>query len=153
MRHALVSIWRQRIPGSRFLDLFAGSGSVGFEAWGTGASRVCFVEEAPRALAILRRNRQAIAPDCEIVRGRLPEVLARRLAGEFDLIFADPPYAFERYPELVEAGAGRLDREGELAVEHSARLPMPEDLGRWRRRDCRCYGESCLSFYRFADRG
>jgi 16S rRNA (guanine966-N2)-methyltransferase len=149
----LLSIWRGRIPGSRFLDLYAGSGAVGFEAWGAGASRVCLVEQAPRVLAVLARNRRAVAPACEIVRGRLPEALGGRPAGDFDLIFADPPYAYERYPELVEAAARRLAPGGELAVEHSARAALPEAAGEWRRRDRRCYGESWLSFYGAADRG
>lgn len=153
VRHALLSIWRRRMPGSRFLDLFAGSGAVGFEAWGAGASRVCFVELAPRALAVLSRNRLAVAPPCEIVRGRLPEALAERPEGEFDLIFADPPYSFERYAELVEAAIRRLGPGGEVAVEHSSRAAMPEGLGEGRLRDRRRYGESCLSFYGVENRG
>lgn len=153
VRHALLSIWRERLPGSRFLDLFAGSGAVGFEAWGAGAARICFVEQAGRALAALRKNALAIAPACEIVRGRLPGALATAVTGEFDLIFADPPYVFARYSELVEAATGRLAPGGELALEHSSRRPAPEEPGAWRRRDRRCYGESCLSFYRLPDRG
>lgn len=153
VRHALLSIWRERIPGSRFLDLFAGSGAVGFEAWGAGASRICFVEQAPRALAVLERNRLAIAPACEIVRGRLPEALDGRLTGDFDLVFADPPYGFGRYPELIEAGTRRLGPDGELVVEHSARVSLPDELGEWRRLDSRRYGETGLSFYGLAVRG
>lgn len=161
VREALFSIWRDQVPGCHFLDLFAGSGAVGLEAWSLGAARVCFVEQAPRVLAALRKNLGTVtqmaaplmaAPQAEVVRGRLPEVLSRRLKGCFDLLFADPPYAYERYADLIEAAGHRAGPRAELAVEHSVRLDMADEVAGWCRSDQRRYGESCISFYRSADR-
>lgn len=151
VREALASIWRDRLPGLRFLDLFAGSGAVGLEAWSLGAAHVAFVENAPRVLAVLRRNVAALAPAAEVVRGRLPEALARRPDDVFDLVFADPPYAFTGYAPLLAAAARRTRPGGEIAVEHSARLELAAEVAGWRRRDRRRYGESCVSFYDLAE--
>ena len=142
------------MPGCSFLDLFAGSGAVGLTAAGLGARHVCFVEQAPRALAALAANCRALGVDAEIVRGRLPKVLetGKKPAGRFDLLFADPPYAFAAYEPLIAAATARARPDAELAVEHSVRVATADEVGGWRCRDRRRYGESCLSFYRAVDR-
>lgn len=152
VREALISIWRPRLPGCRFLDLFAGSGAVGLEAWSLGVAHVAFVEHAPRALAALRRNLAALEVAAEVVRGRLPEVLGERPEGSFDLVFADPPYSFDDYSRLIAAAAARTRPGGEIAVEHSTRIELADDVAPWRCHDRRRYGESCVSFYRLAER-
>ncbi len=151
MREALFSIWQPRIESCRFLDLFAGSGTVGIEAISRGARRVVFVEGSPRVLETLRRNAGELAPEiAQVRRARLPAGLDR-LAGErFDLIFADPPYAFSDHGALLERMRGRLAGGGEMAIEHSARLDL-DPLEPWLRRDRRRYGDSCLSFFRLED--
>lgn len=151
LREALLSIWRELLPGCRFLDLFAGSGAVGLEAWSLGAARVAFVEKSGRAVATLRENCR-LAPGAEIVRGSVPQVLARRPEGSFDLVFADPPYAFERYEELIAAVSARAGPDTELALEHSVRRTPAEHVAPWRCRERRRYGESSISFYRKVDR-
>ncbi|MFW6175907.1 MAG: RsmD family RNA methyltransferase, partial [Acidobacteriota bacterium] len=76
--------------------------------------------------------------------------LAASEAGAFDLVFADPPYRFAAYRELLERAAPLLAEHGEMAVEHSARVPVPEEARGLIRVDQRRYGESALSFYRRA---
>jgi 16S rRNA (guanine(966)-N(2))-methyltransferase RsmD len=56
VRQALFSSFATLVPGSRFLDLFAGSGAVGLEAWSRGAAYVCWVESDPRAFRVLKEN-------------------------------------------------------------------------------------------------
>ena len=153
VREALFAIWQERIPDSAFLDLFAGSGAVGLEALSRGAARACFVESHPRALAALRRNWEKTRGDLtpgsvEILRGSLPEALGRLREERFDLIFADPPYSFSEYETLLHAAVGRVRPDGEIAVEHSARVEMTEQIAGWRRRARHRYGETRLSFYR-----
>ncbi|MCP4659151.1 MAG: 16S rRNA (guanine(966)-N(2))-methyltransferase RsmD [bacterium] len=155
VREALFAIWQERVPGSTFLDLFAGSGAVGLEALSRGAARACFVESRPRALAALRRNweknRELLAPArVEILRGVLPQALGRLRDQRFDLIFADPPYDFSDYPSLLRAAVGRVRPEGELAVEHSARVEVAVQVAGWQRRAQHRYGDTRLSLYRFA---
>jgi 16S rRNA (guanine(966)-N(2))-methyltransferase RsmD len=154
VRESLFSIWQERVPGARFLDLFAGSGAVGLEANSRGAAFVCFVEADPRVLRDLERNAAELPKgDWRRWRGRLPAALGQlEAAGEpvFDLAFADPPYAFDEYQRLIESAAALLSASGELAVEHSARVSLPEATGELRLADLRRYGETAIAFYRRA---
>ncbi len=155
VREALFAIWQERVPDSDFLDLFAGSGAVGLEALSRGAARACFVESQSRALAALRRNweknREILAPArVEILRGSLPRAFGRLGDQRFDLIFADPPYDFSDYPSLLRAAMGCMRPQGEMAVEHSARVEVAAQVAGWQRRAQHRYGETRLSFYRLA---
>jgi 16S rRNA (guanine(966)-N(2))-methyltransferase RsmD len=147
LREALFSIWQESVRDAQFLDLFAGSGAVGLEALSRGAREAVFVEASNRSLAALRQNISALMPgSCRVLRRRLPVAVAE-LAG-FDLIFADPPYAFSDFEALLSSAQSWLNPGGELVLEHSSRNQPGECVGSWRRNDLRTYGESCLSFYR-----
>lgn len=155
VREALFSIWREPlVEGARVLDLFAGSGVVGLEAAGRGGLRVVCVEGDRRAVSALQGNRDRLGEALvEIRRLELPgglRVLTASDAGTFDLVFADPPYRFAAYSELLEGAAPLLAEHGELAVEHSARVRLPQEAGGLIRVEERRYGESVLAFYRRA---
>ncbi|MEM7584922.1 MAG: 16S rRNA (guanine(966)-N(2))-methyltransferase RsmD [Acidobacteriota bacterium] len=153
LREALFSIWQDRVLDCRFLDLFAGSGAVGLEAASRGAREIVFAEQSSRVLATLRRNVDASTEArLEVWRRRLPEELARTHPERegiepFELIFADPPYEFDRYPQLLQAAEPWLAGGGELAIEHSRRVQMPAECASLSRIDQRCYGDACFSFY------
>lgn len=101
MRQAVFSSLAARVPGARFLDLFAGSGSYGLEALSRGAGEGVFVEKNSKAVACLRQNLAAVcksvgcgASDFEI---RQADALTMPLdgtgpGGAPDLVFIDPPY-------------------------------------------------------------
>jgi 16S rRNA (guanine966-N2)-methyltransferase len=155
VREALFSIWGERIENARLLDLFAGSGVVALEALGRGAVSVLAVDGDPRAVRTLEKNVEAVgARGIEVRRLPLPEGLARLAAegaGPFDLVFADPPYAFADYGALLAGVAPLLaadPADSEVVVEHSSRRELPLEVGRLVRADVRRYGESSLSFYR-----
>jgi len=156
VREALFSIWGERIGGARFLDLFAGSGVVSLEAAGRGARSVLAVDGEARAVRTLTENARGAGADLfaqriEVRRLSLPAGLARLTAepaGLFDLVFADPPYAFGDYAVLLAAVAPLLVPGAEIAVEHSSRRELPAAAGPLARSDLRRYGESSLSFYR-----
>lgn len=156
VREALFSIWQEPLAsGARLLDLFAGSGVIGLEAAGRGALRVVCVERNRRSLSMLQSNRDRLGEALvEIRRLELPAGLADLRAqhegddGPFDLVFADPPYRFSGYAELLAGIEPLLAAHGEVAVEHSARTPPPAEPGGLIRVDQRRYGESALSFYR-----
>jgi 16S rRNA (guanine966-N2)-methyltransferase len=152
VREALFSIWSDRIDGARLLDLFAGSGVVGLEAAGRGALHVLAVEEDPRAVKTLAANAARLGERLiEIRRLSLPAGLARLAvegAGPFDLVYADPPYSFSLYEDLLAGVEPLLAADGELAVEHSSRHALPLEAAGLVRVDTRRYGESALSFFR-----
>jgi 16S rRNA (guanine966-N2)-methyltransferase len=95
VREALCSALAGRIPGARFLDLFAGCGTVGLEAWSRGASAVWWVEQHPAVARVLAENLRAMAVPAA---GRVVNMDALAFLRRhpepvgFDIIFADPPY-------------------------------------------------------------
>ncbi|MFL6192686.1 MAG: 16S rRNA (guanine(966)-N(2))-methyltransferase RsmD [Thermoanaerobaculia bacterium] len=150
VREALFSIWSDRIQGARVLDLFAGSGVVGLEALGRGALSAVAVDQSLRAVETLEANAGKLGERLlDIRRLTLPGGIPRLAEqGPFDLVYADPPYNFPMYPEILEAVAPLLAEDGEVAVEHASRRELPIEVGSLTRTDVRKYGESAISFYR-----
>ncbi len=151
VREALFDVLGPRIEGARVLDLFAGSGAVGLEALSRGAAEVFLVEADPRVVRVLRRTAAAFAPGCaRVVRLHLPGQLGRLATiapRGFDLVFADPPYRFDRHVELLTDATSLLTGHGVFVLEHAAADEVPAAVGELARTDVRRYGESCLSFY------
>ena len=95
VREALFSAiesWCGSLQGLRFLDLYAGSGAVGLEAWSRGAGVVTLVEQDRRTAALITSNARPRLPQGQ--RGRRPgaATLARPPAAPYDVVFLDPPY-------------------------------------------------------------
>lgn len=151
VREALFSIWLERLTGARVLDLFAGAGVIAFEALSRGAREVVCVDRSPVGLGIIAAN--AVTLDqagLSTVRMELPQDLSaqdRRLDGNFELIFADPPYDFDDYDALLQVAEEKLLPDGRLAVEHSSRVTLPPEAGGLVRIRSNVYGESALSVY------
>jgi 16S rRNA (guanine966-N2)-methyltransferase len=117
VRETLFNWLGQRLDGAHCLDLYAGSGALGFEAASRGAARVVMVERDRAALAALRRSREALgAAAAEIVAGDADEYLAR--AGErFDVVFLDPPFRQNAGAALLERLAPRLQPGARVYLE------------------------------------
>lgn len=151
VREALFSMWREDLEGARVLDLFAGSGVVGLEAIGRGALSALAVDEDRRAVEVLEANAGLLKEGIGIRRLSLPAGLSRMAeegAGPFDLVFADPPYVFNAYEELLTGVAPLLAAEAQVCIEHSSRRELPVQVGSLVKVETRRYGESSLSFYR-----
>ena len=91
VRETLFNWLGQHLDGLACLDLFAGSGILGFEAASRGAAAVTLLEIDPRAHAALHRNARTLAAPVEIIRGDALEFLASA-SRQFDVVFVDPPY-------------------------------------------------------------
>lgn len=120
MRQAVFSSLATRLAGARFLDLFAGSGAYGLEAFSRGAAGGVFVEKNARTTACLRQNIAAVERSMKVPGGELRVTNADALTAPWteaappDLVFVDPPYEiiaavaprlFARLTELLEAHA------------------------------------------------
>jgi 16S rRNA (guanine966-N2)-methyltransferase len=96
VREALFSSiesWCGSLSGLRFLDLYAGSGAVGLEAWSRGAGVVTLVEQDRRATALIRKNATAIGfRGADLVTANVDTTLHRSPAAPYDVAFLDPPY-------------------------------------------------------------
>lgn len=107
------------------LDLFAGSGALGIEALSRGARGVTFVDDDRRSVAAVGSNLSALDMQdrAVVVRGEVfATVGSDRARGPFDLVLADPPYAFDRWPELVGAVADVIAPGGLLVAESDREL-------------------------------
>jgi 16S rRNA (guanine(966)-N(2))-methyltransferase RsmD len=156
VREALYDILGAGIPGSRVLDLFAGTGAVGLEALSRGAAECLFIESAPDAAALIRANLKTCRFEerGEVSCGSLPDAL-EGLDGRrnFDFIFLDPPYEGSLGLQVLERlGAGRLlVAGGRVAFEHRKSVLVPAAFARLRHQRTVRYGDSEISFFAVAD--
>jgi 16S rRNA (guanine966-N2)-methyltransferase len=143
VREAWMSILQLDIPGSRVLDLFAGSGALGLETLSRGAASADFVESDPRTIRVLKQNLELLgAGDSAVVhRGDAVKFAERLAEGEYDIAVADPPYAGGFAMKLAEVWLARPFARI-LSVEHDAREKLPGAA------DTRRYGSSAITFYR-----
>lgn len=133
VREALFSAIEARVGslhGLRFLDLYAGSGAIGLEAWSRGAEAVTLVESDRRTADLIRGNARSIGcAVAEVVARPVAAVLAEPARAPFDLVFTDPPYPLDEV--TVEGDLALLAAQGWLAegalvvVERSRRSPEP----------------------------
>lgn len=130
VRETLFNWLGQELDGWHCLDLFAGSGALGFEAASRGAARVVMIEQAPKVLAALRENAEMLQNprEIEIIRADAIQYLASPKA-KFDLIFLDPPYKKGWIPRLEPLLSGALNEDGAIYVEAEHQI---ESLGDWR---------------------
>ena len=156
VREALFSILGD-VAGCKVLDLYAGTGALGFEALSRGAVHVTFVERAAPALRALRQNLATlgIQDDIEILTIPVERALTRLPwpPEAFDLVLIDPPYAEVRAPGLHRLSkafnqglAPSVKAEGRVVLEHASADDGPEIAG-ITRRETRVYGDTALSFY------
>ncbi len=156
VREAVFSILSDRIAEARIIDMFAGSGSYGLEALSRGAASATFVESERAASEVIRQNlAKARLAGGQVVCQRVEAYLRSSGAGEFDLIFADPPYKKSDQDRDWDAEllghrglAARLAPGGLFVLESFARRAIPEEDGiGWRLADQRRYGDSVLRFF------
>ena len=140
VREAWFNILQGSIQGARVLDLFAGSGALGLEALSRDAASADFVESHHASLACLRANIDTLGVgDRTVVHHTDALRFAGRLQpGQYDVAFADPPYAAdapERLVALFRAAAfARI-----LSIEHAADRVVLGD-------DTRRYGDTAVTF-------
>ena len=110
------------IEGFKVLDLFAGTGSLGIEALSRGAERATFVEQSREALNLIRKNVEKLGEgDRAILRMRDSlKFLAESETERWDLIFADPPYSYDKTAELTSAALMAIDDGGYFVLETPA---------------------------------
>lgn len=149
-RQAFFNIVGARVHEARFLDLFAGSGIFSFEAFSRGAKECVAVDSSRAHTAAIDRAARELGAAVRTVTADVPAGI-KRLRGEvFDVIYADPPYAYERYDDVLMA----IDRELALAanalvaVEHRKRTePFQQSPTRLRFERRAEYGEVWISFF------
>ncbi len=152
-RESLFNILGAAVMGSRFLDLFAGAGAVGFEAYSRGAKRVVMVDN--KQIDLIARNcaKLRIKTDDRFhaIRGdalvSMNALISR--SEKFDYVFADPPWG-EGYENIILEGALLLlDDNGTLILEEDSKMDAPKQNsdGSLVLTKSRRYGSATLNFY------
>ncbi len=136
VREALFNIWQGSLSGCRWLDICAGSGSMGAEALCRGAAEVVGIEQSAAACRIVTENWQKVAKpgqSFEIIRGdairQVRQINQQVQAGTrqpFDRVYFDPPYAGKLYDPVLAQIANCLSERAEVAVEYSEKLWTPQ---------------------------
>jgi len=159
VRESLFDTLQFAIVDAPFVEVFAGSGSVGLEALSRGAGFGYFIEKNREVYVILERNIRAIAPErAEAIRGdsftELSRVLSRLEAkGEAAYFYVDPPFSiregmediYERTLDLIASIDPVLCRQ--VIVEHMSSVVMPETIGQLVRHKSRRFGKTTLSYF------
>lgn len=155
VREAIFNIWQGEIAGCCWLDLCAGTGSMGAEALCRDAKKVVGIEKYGKACQIIRENWQAIAkPEqtFQIIKGDVLTKIKHLAEQQFDRIYFDPPYDSYLYLPVLKAisSLNLLAPTGEIAVEH--------DLQQWEAKEIpgltlyrtKTYGKTAITFYSMA---
>jgi 16S rRNA (guanine966-N2)-methyltransferase len=158
LRETLFNVLGPAIVGSRFVDVFAGTGAVGIEALSRSAAEVIFIENHSPAARLIRSNLDSL----EITSGatilavdalRGLEMLASRQTSStppVDYVFLDPPYAASvDYARTLEflGSATFLAPDAFIIFEHHHKFQLPEQFGGLRRTRVLKQGDATLTFF------
>mgnify|MGYP003792414997 CR=1 FL=1 len=144
------------LEDKKFLDIFAGSGSVGLEAASREAREVCFIEKSKELAAVIKKNIPQCCGDenfcimASDIENALRNLFKRNI--RFDIIFADPPYnrgltqmtieLLEKYPVM--------DEEGVIVIQHSVKERFADgEANHIVMTKQRTYGENVLTFFKW----
>ncbi len=146
LRETLFNVLAMELPGTVFLDAYAGTGAVGIEALSRGAARAIFIEKNREAVLVIKSNLAALGltPRSRVIAGS-----AKIHVGSLDagIVFVDPPYDRpEEYNTVLEILSAKRPRV--VIAQHDRRLALNEEYGPLKRaREIR-QGDNLLSFYR-----
>jgi 16S rRNA (guanine966-N2)-methyltransferase len=149
VRDWLGNVLRERLPGARVLDLYAGCGGLGLLALSMGAAHATFIDKAPGALRLIEANLRLLGEEGAgtALRQDVETWLRRGPGAHWDLVFADPPYDDTDFVRLMSAlaRADILRQGGLLIVEHPSSLkPAAQGLILTR---TKAFGRSTLSLF------
>lgn len=125
VRETLFNWLRDDLNGAHCLDLFAGSGALGFEALSRGASSVTFVEKVPRIMHYLKKNAEDLKlTDAKYMQADTLVFLKKSPPTPFDIVFIDPPYAENLVLPCLELLIAHhfLSAQAKIYFEHKQRL-------------------------------
>ena len=153
VKEALFSILGDTIVDSTFLDCFCGTGNIGIEAVSRGAARAFFIERNPRVVEILKRNVKNLGLGDRVSVMTLDALKGIKAIGKLgvsaDIIFLDPPYAYNRTGEIIFSllEHGVIAPAGVLIWQHSTKTVPGHSYGDLKPDSTRIYGDTGITFF------
>lgn len=131
VRTAIGNALQDELRGASVLDLFAGSGALGFESLSRGAKHCVFVDASKEAIDVLKKNQSVLKEsNCEIVFADYKEAL-KRFKTKFDIVYLDPPYkmkgVYSEVPKLL-LELDLLTDNAAVVLEYEGDIEAPVDL-------------------------
>ncbi len=156
VREALFNILRDKISGASFLDLYAGTGAIGFDALSRGASEVVFLEENKSYTKKIKQlaEKYGFTEKINIVTKKVLPFIRGAEANQslFDIIFLDPPYHTDEIIYALSAigKSNILKQKGIVIAEHFKKRQLPERFDKLQKIKDYKYGDTVLSFYKIS---
>lgn len=153
VKESLFNMLGVRLIDCSFLDLFAGTGGIGIEAFSRGATEVVFIDESSNSIKVLKGNLEKlkILDSVKVYNTDYINAISHLAADSksFDIIFIDPPYmkGFEKNALIHISEKKLLKEDGIIVVEHDLKDSMPEQTGSLNLHRQKKYGNTMLSFY------
>lgn len=152
IRETLFNWLQPNLPGALCLDMYAGSGALGFEALSRGAMQVDMIEKSALAAADLQRNAEQLKASRAVVR-HADVTRCEWPARQYDIVFIDPPFAGLLHDQsivLLQRHA-LLHADSLVYLEWPARQAPPELPSAWRMERRQSAGEVCFALCRTTD--
>lgn len=154
VKETLFNILSSRLDFEGFvvLDLFAGTGSLGFEALSRGAKKVIFVDNSRKALQIIKENAERLScVDKILIVNDDALSFIEHSKEKFDLVFADPPYMYPQLDMLVNKIWEKklLNEIGFFSLEHDSRVIFTPEISPFEIEARREFGKTAITVFKY----
>ena len=156
VKESVFSILNDTVINVRFLDLCAGTGSIGIEAISRGATHVTFLEQNAKCAKLIEQNLQACGlkaatPQVQLIQKDVNKGIDRlhKQAETYELIYLDPPYSAQLYTKCISQISQTcvLQSNGLMLVQHHKDTELPDRVGGLTKHRQKQYGDTCVTFY------
>ena len=154
VREAVFDILRDRIEGATFVDLYAGTGTMGLEALSRGANKSFFIEPDDLRFSTIKKSVYdfGFLDRTYVIKGKADEFIKKWQQREkegFDIIFVDPPYQSDEIERILPLIGQKdiLSDDGTVIIEHFFKRKMPEKASALIFLKNYRYGDTMLTFY------
>lgn len=149
VKEAVFSAIQFEVEGSRFLDLFAGSGQMGIEALSRGAHEAVFVDNTRNSIEVIKQNLQATElMQNAIVLNSDAYSFLNMTSQPFNIAYLDPPYNRGILDKILPLLATRMAKGGVILAETAIGEEIPETVGDFKITKTYRYGKIAVTVYR-----
>ena len=151
VKEAIFNTIASLVSQSDFLDLFAGSGSMGIEALSRGANSCTFIDNSPQAIKCIKSNLSNMGfEDRSIIISGDSTKIITKLNQTYDIVFLDPPYGCDLVVPIMKNLKLLLKEEGIIVVETENKIELPSQCDIFRLLKTSKYGDTQVGYYSYS---